>query len=81
MNVIAKILTGVGLLITVFSNLATYLGVRTAVNGIRNSAEGGIGAIASGMSSASFYSFVSLIGCLLLIIGLALTAFGGKRQP
>lgn len=80
MNMISKILTGVGLLITVGGNLATYYGIRTAVRGIEDSESSGIGAVAYGMSTAYSYSFVSLIGCILLIVGLALAALKGRHQ-
>jgi hypothetical protein len=81
MDIISKGLIGVGLLITVAGNLTTYYGVRTAVNGMLNAEANGIGAVASGMSSAHTYSFVSLIGCLLLVIGLALAALRRRRHP
>ncbi len=81
MNVISKILIGVGLLITVAGNLATYYGVRTAVNGIRDAESSGIASVAWGMSSAYTYSLVSLIGCFLLIVGIALAALRRRQQP
>ena len=81
MNIISKILIGVGLLITVVGNLATYNAVRTAVNGMQviNGA-GGIADVTWGMSSAHSYSLVSLVGCFLLIIGIALAALGRRQQ-
>jgi len=79
MRILAKILIVIGLLITVASNFATYYGIRTAVNGMIDSAANGIGAVAWGMDSAYFYSTVSLGGCFLLIVGLALAALSKKR--
>ena len=79
MRIISRIFIALGLLITVVGNFATYYGIRTAVNGMVDSAENGIGIIAWGMDSAYFYSVVSLVGCFLLIIGLALGALAKKR--
>ena len=79
MNLISKVLIVVGLLITVVGNVATYNGVRTAVYGMQHSATEGIGSVAGGMSSAHTFSFVSLVGCLLLVVGLALSVM--KRSP
>jgi hypothetical protein len=81
MQVISRGLIVVGLLIIVAGNLATYYGIHTAVNAMRDTAESGIGDVAWGMSSAYFYSFVSLFGCLLLVVGLVLTALRRKHQP
>ena len=81
MNLVSKVLIVVGLLITVAGNVATYYGVRTAVYGMQHSAEEGIGSIAWGMSSAYSFSFVSLIGCLLLVVGLALSVFRSSPRP
>lgn len=61
------------------SNFATYYGIRTAVNGMLDSANGGIGTVAWGMDSAYFFSVVSLVGCFILIVGLALAAVAKKR--
>ncbi|MBC8029889.1 MAG: hypothetical protein H7Z16_07245 [Pyrinomonadaceae bacterium] len=80
MNIISKILIAIGLFITVAGNFATYYGIRTAVNGMIDSAASGIGTIAWGMDSAYFYSVVSLVGCFILIVGLALAALS-KKQP
>lgn len=79
MNLISKVLIVVGLLINVAGNLATYYGVRKAVSGMQNSATEGIGSVAWGMSTAYSFSFVSLVGCLLLVVGLALSLI--KRSP
>ena len=79
MNLISKGLIVVGLLINVAGNLATYYGVRKAVYGMQNSATEGIGSVAWGMSTAYSFSFVSLVGCFLLIVGLALSLI--KRSP
>ena len=79
MGIIAKILTILGLLITIGSNLATYYGIRTAVNGMIDSAQGGIGVVAWGMDSAYFYSAFSLVGCFILVVGLVLGALTKKR--
>lgn len=81
MNVTSKILIGVGLLVTLAGNLATYYGVRTAVAGMQvTDGAGGIADVAWGMSSASSFSLVSLLGCFLLIIGIALAALGRRQQ-
>lgn len=79
MNVIARILIILGLLITIGGNFATYYGIRTAVNGMVDSATNGIGTVAWGMDSAYFYSVVGLVGCFTLIAGLALSALTKKR--
>ena len=80
MGLISKLLTVVGLLVTVAGNLMTFYGVRTAVNAITNSETHGIGDIASGMTTANSYSLISLIGCFILVVGLALSATTKKRQ-
>ena len=72
MKVISKILIAIGLFITVISNLATYYGLHTAVQGVKNSADEGIGAVARGMDSAYFWSFISLFGCLILVVDVVL---------
>lgn len=79
MGIIAKILIIIGLLITIGSNFATYYGIRTAVNGMLDSAQSGIGVVAWGMDSAYFYSVVSLVGCFILVVGLGLGALTKKR--
>lgn len=81
MNLISKVLIVVGLLITVASNLKTYYGIRTAVYGMQNSATEGIGSVAWGMSSAYSFSFIGLIGCFLLVVGLALSLVARSPRP
>lgn len=81
MNLISKVLIVVGLLITVAGNVATYYGVRTAVYGMQHSATEGIGSIAWGMSSAYSFSFISLVGCFLLVVGLALSVMRRSPRP
>ena len=77
---ISRILIVLGLLITAWSNLATVYGLNTSINGMQNSAENGIGLVAWGMSSAYFWSLVSLVGCFVLIVGLALAAFKSSAR-
>ncbi len=79
MGIISKLVIILGLLVTVTSNLATYYGIRTAVNGMLDSANGGIGIVAWGMDSAYFFSVVSLVGCFILLVGLVLAALAKKR--
>ena len=79
MNLVSKALIVVGLIITVASNLTTYYGIRKAVYGMQNSATEGIGSVAWGMSTAYSFSFISLVGCLLLVVGLVLSVI--KRNP
>ena len=79
MRIISRILIILGLLITIAGNFATYYGIRTAVNGMLDSASNGIGIVAWGMDSAYFYSLVSLVGCFLLVIGLSLAALTRKQ--
>ena len=81
MNLFSKVLIIVGLLITVAGNVATYYGVRTAVYGMQHAASEGIASIAWGMSSAYSFSFVSLVGCFLLVVGLALSVLKRSPQP
>ena len=78
MRVISRVLIVVGLLITVASNLATFYGLFTAVNGMRTAETNGIASVAWGMTSAYSWSFASLFGCFLLVVGLILAAF---RSP
>ena len=81
MNLISKVLTVVGLLLTVAGNVATYYGVSTAVYGIRHSETEGIASVAWGMSSAYTFSFVGLVGCFLLVVGLALSFLRKSPRP
>ncbi len=69
MNILSKLLLGLGLFITVTGNLATFYGLYTGVNGMRNAEAAGIAAVAWGMSSAYFWISISLVGCLILIVG------------
>jgi len=78
-GIISKIVIVLGLLVVLASNFATYYGIRTAVNGMLDSANGGIGIVAWGMDSAYFFSVVSLVGCFILIVGLILAALAKKR--
>ena len=80
MGLISKLLTVVGLLATVTGNLMTFYGVRTAVNGMMDSGARGIGDVASGMSTAHSYSLIGLVGCFILVVGLALSAFSSKAK-
>ena len=80
MGAMSKILTVIGLLVTVAGNLMTFYGVRTAVNGMMNSETNGIGDVASGMTTAHSYSLIGLVGCFILIVGLALSAFGSVAK-
>jgi hypothetical protein len=81
MSLISKVLIFVGLLVTVAGNVATYFGFRKAVYGMQNSAAEGIGSVAWGMSSAYSFSFISLVGCFLLVVGLALSVIKRSPQP
>jgi hypothetical protein len=74
MRVISRILTVLGLLIAVLSNLLTVFGIRQAVNGTMTAESSGIGAVVSGTHSAFLWSHVGLAGCFILIVGLALAA-------
>lgn len=79
MNLISKVLIVVGLLITVVANAATFYGVRTAVYGTHHSSTEGLNAVAWAISSAYSFSLISLVGCFLIVVGLALSMF--KRAP
>lgn len=83
MNVLSKILIGIGLLITVPGNLATFYGLYTSVNGMKAAESNGIGQVVSGMSFAYSCSVVSIIGCFILIVGIVLAAFNSsaRRRP
>jgi hypothetical protein len=80
MNLISKGLIVVGLLITVAANVTTYYRVRTAVYGTHESTAEGLASIAWAMSSAYSFSLVSLVGCFLLVVGLALSVLKASRQ-
>lgn len=81
MNLISKILMVAGLLITVAANAATHYRVRTAVYGTHHSSTEGLTAVAWAMSSAYSFSLISLVGCLLLVAGLALSVLRRVPRP
>ncbi|MET0622810.1 MAG: hypothetical protein ABW250_07520 [Pyrinomonadaceae bacterium] len=81
MNLISKALMVVGLLITVASNVATYYGVRTAVYGTHDSTAEGLASIAWALSSAYSFSLISLVGCFLVLVGLALSMLRRVPRP
>ena len=80
MKAISWILISIGFIITVLSNLAAFYGLRAAVNGMENSAEGGIGIVAWGMSFSYTSSFVSLFGCFILFVGITLAGVGALTR-
>jgi hypothetical protein len=76
MKAISWILIGIGFFITALSNLATFYGLRAAVNGMENSAENGIGIVAWGMSFSYTSSFIGLFGCFILFTGMIFAVLG-----
>jgi len=80
MNVVSKILIGIGLLTTVAGSLATRYGLNFFLKAMEESAEQGIARIAEEVDMAFTANAVSLIGCFLLIVGLALAALSRKQQ-
>ena len=80
MQIVSRILIVIGLLITGAGALATRYAVNYFVNALEVSGAGGIGAVARGIEMTYTYNTVSLLGCLLLIVGLALAAFS-RKQP
>lgn len=80
MNMISKILIGIGLLTTVAGSLATRYGLNFFMRAMEESAEKGIGRVAEGVDMAFTYNTVSLVGCFLLIVGLALAALGRRQR-
>jgi hypothetical protein len=78
MRVASRVLIVLGLVINIAGSLATFYGVRTAVRGMMNAESSGIASVAWGMTSASSWSAVSLLGCFILIVGLILAAL---RSP
>jgi hypothetical protein len=80
MNMISKILIGIGLLTTVAGNLATRYGLNFFLKAMEESAEKGIARVAEGVDMAFTYNTVSLIGCFVLVVGLVLAALS-RRQP
>ena len=76
MKMISQILIGIGLLTTLGGSLATRYGINTFITALEDS---GIGAVARAIDTTSTYNTVSLLGCFILIVGLALSAFS-KRQ-
>lgn len=81
MNLISKVLIVVGLLITVAANVATYYGVRKAVYGTHDSTAEGLASVAWAISSAYSFSLISLVGCLLLVVGVALSMLRRVPRP
>ncbi len=81
MNVIPKILIGIGLLTTVAGNLATRYGLNTFIKTMAVSAEEGIAAPARAIDMTFIYNAVSLVGCFLLIAGLAMAALSRRQRP
>ncbi len=80
MNIISKILTGIGLFIVTAGNLATYYAIRVATNGMLTAESSGIGEVAWGMSSAHSYSLASIVGCFILSAGLVLAALSKNQR-
>lgn len=79
MRVISRIVIVVGLLISIAGNIATYYSARTAVNGMLADLSNGIAPVSWGLTSTYAWCFVSLFGCLLLLVGLVLAAVA--RSP
>lgn len=71
----------VGLLITVAANVTTHYRVRTAVHGTHHSSTEGLTAVAWAMSAAYSFSLISLVGCFLIAVGLALSMLGRVPRP
>lgn len=82
MSMISKILVVVGLLATVVGNVMSFLGVRASINAIMSAESSGIAELANGLDSARTFSLVSLVGCLILIVGIILAAssLSAKRR-
>ena len=78
MNVISKILIGIGLLTTLGGSLATRYGINTFISALEDS---GIGAVARAIEMTFIYNTASLLGCFLLIVGLALAALSRRQRP
>ena len=72
LKVFSKILIILGFFITLIASLIAFYGVFSAVHGIQNSAESGIGIIVTGMGRAYFWDFVDLFGLAVLAFGLLL---------
>ena len=81
MKMIPRVLIIIGLLTTVAGNLATRYGLNFFLKAMEESAERGMGRVAEGINMAFTYNAVSLVGCLLIIVGLAWAALSTKRQP
>ena len=82
MNMISKILIGIGLLTTVVGNLATRYGINAFSRALlEESGAGAIGALIRAIDMALTYNAVSLLGCALLIVGLALAAMSRRQRP
>lgn len=83
MSMISKIMVVVGLLATVVGNVMSYLGIRASINAIMAGESSGIAELARGLNSALTFSLVSLVGCLILIVGVVLAAssISAMRRP
>lgn len=72
-KILGKAIIVIGLLITLTASLAGFYGSYTAVHGMENSAENGIGIVVAGIGRAYFWSFIDIFGLGVLILGLVIT--------
>lgn len=83
MKIISLILIFIGFVLAFIGSVGVQYLLRATLNAMMDSANSGIGEIASGFSNAFLSNYVALFGCAIIFLGLVLniiSMFTGRKQ-
>jgi len=72
MKIVSIILLVIGLLLCLVSGVWTHFAVHNVMYDLMHSEVAGIGRIASNLTNAWYLSFVNMVGCVFIFLGVVL---------